>query len=424
MVGMSAYYRDPILRRRKRKKPKPKKRAKRYLTLLLALLIGAYAAVALGREVPTGTVQLRDDLLKQVTEELVWPSRGQAAIGTLGDGVLARSHSDEQQRPIASLAKVITALAVLEKAPLQPGEGGITITFDASDEQLYHEYLAKDGSVTAVTAGASMNQYQALQAILLPSSNNMSDSLVRRVFGSVDAYVQYANDMIGRYGLTQTRVDDASGFSPHTTSTTSEMIAIGQKALNHPVIAEIVAQSEADIPLSGVIPNYTLIIDDEHVNGIKIGNTDEAGWCLLFSAKYANDTGKEATLIGVVLGEENAAALRDSSERLLASAKAGLRRVEVIRSGDVVGTYTTPWGAEAELVAQESLWAYGWHEQAPEFSHHKVSFPLSARQAVGSLQAGSDASVQVAPSSTVQRPDLLWRLRSGLSVADILRFPG
>lgn len=424
MVGMSAYYRDPVLERRLRRRAKPKKRSRGIATILLLVLVAAYVFTALSSELPAGEVRIHDQaLLQQVSHELAWPARGQAALGTLDDGVLVRSHPDEQQRPIASLAKVITALAVLEKAPMQPGGSGITFTLDAQDEASYHEYLAKDGAVTAVTAGENMSQYHALQAMLLPSSNNMSDSLVRRVFGSVDAYVTYANDMVKRYGLEQTHVDDASGFSPHTTSTVSEMIAIGQKALTNPVIAEIVAQEHAEIPLSGVVPNYSLILENRSVSGIKIGNTDEAGWCLLFSAKHTDDTGQAVTLIGVVLGEDNPEALKTSSENLLTSAQAELRQVEIVRGGDTIGTYATPWGAEAGLVARESLWSYGWQGGVEQvvFEDHDTSLPLTEKQIVGSLQIGQsgDKRVQVMSDAGIQQPSLLWRLRNGLSFADI-----
>lgn len=390
------------------------------MVLLVLIALSGYIFMALKQDLPAGTVQLDERIFAHsYNPEISWPTRGRAALGTLDDGALVRSHQEEEPQPIASLAKVITALAVLEKAPLRPGENGITFVLDAADEALYHEYLAKQGAVTAVSAGERMNQYHALQAMLLPSSNNMSDSLVRRVFGSVEQYTEYANDMVKRYGLTHTHIDDASGFSPRSVSTTSEMIKIGQKALAHPVIAEIVAQENADIPLSGVVPNYSLILEDKSVSGIKIGNTDEAGWCLLFSARHTNDAGQQVTLIGVVLGEENPERLRDSSEELLASAKTSLRQVEVIRGGDTIGTYTVPWGAKTDLVAQESLWSYGWQDDSTQtgFQPHDLNGqPVKEKQAVGELRVGDDSenSVQVVSSAAIPQPSLLWRLRSSL----------
>ncbi len=233
---------------------------------------------------------------------VTFPSEGQSAIGTLDFGVIRTSTQTEQITPMASITKIITALAILEKAPLDPGEKGDTITLTAQDEQYYHEYLAMQGTITPVTAGLTMTQYDALQAILLPSSNNIADTLVDRYFRTREEYLNYANEMLSRFGLQYTQVADASGFSPQSVSTPSEMIVIGQKALQNPVIAEIVAQAKATIALAGEVRNYNPLILEPGVNGIKPGTTDEAGYCLLFSVNIADKSGKNTTVIGVVMG--------------------------------------------------------------------------------------------------------------------------
>src|SRR5690606_10140017 len=113
----------------------------------------------------------------------------------------------------ASMAKVITALAILEKQPLEAGQAGPTYTLTSHDVAVYHMYAAKNGSVLPVHEGMQLTQYQALQAMLLPSANNIADMMVERVFGSEDAYLEYAHDMLRRMGLSRTVVADASGFS-------------------------------------------------------------------------------------------------------------------------------------------------------------------------------------------------------------------
>ncbi len=394
---------------------KKRSRVWMFFPLLLVFSICSYAYYALSRPLPTGSVELDNSIVMQTeAAAIIWPEDGHAAIGTLKDGVLARSHVDEKQRPIASLAKVITALAVLEKAPMQPGDKGMTIQLEKEDEDLYWEYLSKDGTVTSVTAGEKLNQYQSLQAMLLPSSNNMSDTLVRRVFGSMEAYVSYANDMVRRYGLTQTTVDDASGFSPQTVSTPSELIVIGQKALEHPVIAEIVAQEEAEIPVAGIIPNYNGFLQLKGVTGIKPGNTDEAGNCLLFSARYHNESGQDVTFIGVVLGIDATGYIYDKSARLLKSAQLNLRQIELIRGGQEIGTYVTPWGEHTSLVAQESIWSYNVPGDLlkPEFQPSAQPPVIMANQPVGTLilDKEGDKSVQVIADHRVLEPSLMWRL--------------
>lgn len=259
--------------------------------------------------------------------QLAWPVVGQAAVASVEDGLLARSSDNEKQRPIASMTKVITALAIMEKQPFKLGQEGQTYTITREDIESMSEYIAEDGSVQPLLIGTKLTQYQAMQRMLMASDNNMADILVERIFGSQNAYVSYANDMLERMGLSRTVVTDASGFSQDTVSTPSEMVAIGIAALKNSVIAEIVAQPQAQIlgDRYPIFKNTNQLLGSEGVIGIKTGTTDEAGSCLLFAARYTDKDGKEKTIVGVIMGDTNHDSLYSDSRKLLASAKQLLR---------------------------------------------------------------------------------------------------
>jgi len=124
--------------------------------------------------------------------KLEWPNQGSAAIGAQGFGLLS-SHGSQQPKPTASIAKLITVLSVLDKKPLHKGEQGPTITLTGKDVELFNHYFAIGGSYVKVEAGEKISQYQALEAVLLPSANNMADTLAVWAFGSMDTYHAYAN---------------------------------------------------------------------------------------------------------------------------------------------------------------------------------------------------------------------------------------
>lgn len=260
--------------------------------------------------------------------QLDWPTAGQAAVGSVKDGLLARSSDNEALRPTASMAKVITALAIMEKQSFELGQSGQTYTLTAEDVAHYQDHVAKSGSVVPVYEGMVLTQYQAMQAMLIASSNNIADTLAERIFGSTEAYTSYAQAMLQRMGLNRTIVADASGFSPATVSTPSELVAVGIAALKNPVIAEIVAQPLAQIPDVGVIKNTNELLGVDGVVGIKTGTTNEAGSCLLFAAHYTAKDGQEVTVVGVIMGEANATSLFSDSRKLLTSAKQGLGLAE------------------------------------------------------------------------------------------------
>jgi D-alanyl-D-alanine carboxypeptidase (penicillin-binding protein 5/6) len=235
-----------------------------------------------------------------ITAPMPWPSYGHAAYSVKEGDTLATSESSTKPVPIASLTKVITALAVLEQKPLKPGEKGPMITLDEQDAALYGKYLQKNGSVLPAATGQQISQHDALQAMLMVSANNISDILARWAFGSVEEYTEYANAMVRGMGLEKTTVDDASGFSPHTVSTAQEMTQLGILYMENPVLKNIALKQEANIPIFGTVPNYNSLVDGFGMTGIKVGDTDEAGRCFM-----AADIRGDTVSVAVVLGADN-----------------------------------------------------------------------------------------------------------------------
>jgi D-alanyl-D-alanine carboxypeptidase (penicillin-binding protein 5/6) len=274
-----------------------------------------------------GTAPLQKTLAEDA--QFAWPAVGQAAVADVEDGLLARSSDTEELRPIASIAKMITALAIMEKQPFELGQAGQTYIITREDIANMGAYFEQGGSVLPLLIGMELTQYQAMQRMLIASDNNVADILVERIFGSKEAYVSYAQDMLKRMGLSRTVVADASGFSPATVSTPAELVAIGIAALKNPVIAEIVAQSQAQLPVIGTIQNTNELLGTDGVIGIKTGTTNEAGSCLLFAARYAAGDGHNVTIVGVIMGDTDHTSLFSDSKDLLASAKQGFGVVEV-----------------------------------------------------------------------------------------------
>jgi D-alanyl-D-alanine carboxypeptidase (penicillin-binding protein 5/6) len=258
--------------------------------------------------------------------QIALPTSGQTAIGTLEEGLI-KVTDNEHQAPIASITKIITALVLLEKHPLSLGERGDIITLNEKDLAYFNEYYAKLGTVTAVTVGGTMTYYEGLQAMLLPSSNNMSDTLVDRFFESREVYISYANQYLEKNGLKDTIVADASGFSPESKSTPTDLIKLGQLALKNPVIADIVAQKNATLAVAGDVSNYNQLIREPDVIGIKPGTTDEAGYCLLFAARISDTTNTPHTVIIITMGHTDRPFFLQTLDALLQSARQSLRPV-------------------------------------------------------------------------------------------------
>lgn len=257
----------------------------------------------------------------RITTPLPWPNYGQAAYGVIDDGVLARSNERPEQVPIASLAKTITALAILKQKPLKLGEQGPLITITGADEAIYRDYVAKSGTVVQVKAGVQISEYQALEAMLMPSANNIADMLANWTFGSVSEYSTYANNMLKKLGITQTTVADASGYSPLTKSTAADMVKIGILYMQNPILRGIAQTPQANIPFTGMVYNYNATHNEDGIMGIKIGYTEEAGKTYLAADVKAHNQNEIS--VAAVLGAGNMTTAMQDAERLLISGNIG-----------------------------------------------------------------------------------------------------
>ncbi len=385
------------------------------LALILSVLISAlYVFLAVTKPLEPVAFQISKKTVQTEALSLGWPSKGYAAIGTSTNGLLASSSPDTPQRPTASVAKVITALVVLDKKPLVANEQGPNITLTASDEDIYHSYQAKNGSVAAVSNGEVISERQLLEGMMLPSANNMADTLAIWAYGSLDEYVKQANTLLEAWGLSSTKVDDASGFSPNTVSTTADLLKLAQRVIESETLKTIVAEKSATLPVAGEVKNLNTLLNEEGVIGIKTGYTDQAGGCLLFAVNTHPEDSPDTVIVGVIMGDTNVAQAVTDAKALLSSAKLSFASSILIKAGDVVGSAKTSWGNQTDIVAKEDLNVYSFAGQALATSATTDTvYKVTKNQKVGSLATtgGLDSeSVDIVASGDLNAPSIWWRL--------------
>jgi D-alanyl-D-alanine carboxypeptidase (penicillin-binding protein 5/6) len=307
--------------------------------LLVVAVVAAYGFISYRRPLPALAVQPTDIVTnKAQTPVLSWPQYGESAIGAVGYGVLD-TNGAQGEVPTASAAKIMTTLALLRKYPLTLGEQGPTITMTSEDVTLYNTYVAEDGSVVKVVAGEQLTEYQALEALLLPSADNMADTLAVWGFGSISGYTSYANSMAKQLGMNNSYFSDASGFSPETVSNAHDLVTLGEVALQNPVVAQIVSERAATLPVAGEVKNVNWLLGSYGIDGIKTGNTTQAGGVYLFSAKQTLQDGKSITVVGSVMGAPTLAKAIDDAVPLLQSAEANFKSTVIVQNGQLVGSY-------------------------------------------------------------------------------------
>jgi D-alanyl-D-alanine carboxypeptidase (penicillin-binding protein 5/6) len=344
---------------------------------------------------------------------LPWPAYGQAAIGTEDFGVL-ETHGAQKPAPIASVAKVMTAYAVLKNKPITKGQQGPLITITDQDVLTYNDYYSKGGSVARVTAGEKITEYQAIQAMMLPSANNFADLLANWAFGSLDKYIFYANQQAKLLGLKDTHISDASGFSPQTLSSARDLVVLGEAAVKLPVLKEIVSQQQVNLPEAGAVRNVNWLLGTDNVNGIKTGDTEAAGGCYLFSSQR-KVAGQDITVIGAVMSAPDLNTAINDSRPLIASSDRAFKTVEAIQSGQVMGYYKIPWGGQVPTIAKNDANVLTWQNQKVNIAAHlnPIAAPETKGTIVGSVTAKSSqqsAAAQAILSQEIKKPSWNWRV--------------
>ncbi|MFJ9368838.1 D-alanyl-D-alanine carboxypeptidase family protein [Nocardia sp. NPDC101769] len=254
---------------------------------------------------------------------LPWPSSEpdgiQAPGAELADGIIGTmlwSREPNTPVPIASIAKVMTALVVINA-------GDLDRTVTVPPESI--SYCARnDGSRAGLVPGEVFTTRQALYAMMLPSGCDAAYTLADAYGPGQDGFIAKMNDTAGQMGLAGTHFTDPSGLpSPtdySTYSTPANLVALGLRAMSLPVFREIAGSESYHLPAGPDNREHhwqttnLLLREYPGTIGIKTGSTDSAGACLLFETVRAG-----IPLIGVVLHSSpgSGRAAKEDAERLL-----------------------------------------------------------------------------------------------------------
>ncbi|MBO0686253.1 MAG: D-alanyl-D-alanine carboxypeptidase [Candidatus Dormibacteraeota bacterium] len=397
----------------------PRGRRRRWIAfgLVLALAGAAVGAIAYNKALPAATATQSMARTYSATSDVLlpWPQQGEAALAVDGVNTI-QGMPGEKPVPIASIAKVMTAYVVLEARPLAPGQQGPSITVDNTAINDYNSRLANGESTLPVMPGEKLTEYQALQGMLLPSGNNAAALLARWVAGSEAAFAQHMNETAKKLGMTKSLFQDSSGVSPQTVSTPTDLVRLAKAAMANPVLAGIVAQPEATVPVAGSISNIDSELGTDGVIGIKTGSfPNPAVANFLFAGRELAPWGDSVTVYGAVLGQSTLASAFAATEALVTAAPTALSHPHLASKGQVVGHYETAWGSSVPVIAATDLYADVWrngHVQVT-LQARPLKAPMHAGLVVGRLAAGEGQDVTTVPvrlAGALDGPNFAWRL--------------
>lgn len=388
-------------------------RALTYVSIpVIALFIGG--TVQLVRPLPAVQAQVTPSQVQLPGKLAVtFPTRGQSAIGEASLGVVAETPA-QQPVAIASLTKMMTAYMLLQAQPLKVGEEGPVTTITPEDVRIYEEDKAKGYSVAKVSAGERLTERQLLQALLLPSADNVATLIARQLAGSEEAFVRKMNETAKALGMTQTHYADASGVNNATVSTAHDQLLIAQAAMKDRTFREIVRMPQADLPTAKRVYNVNFMVGKQGITGIKTGSTLAAGSCFVGSYPMLVN-GQVRTLLCAVLGQQSLRVAIGTNTALLHSVAPQFKDYALPAPETGLARLIAPWNQQSTLTPVKPLQVFGYPGMTVNLAAKltRPKLPIQAGQEVAALAvtAGSSTqSIALAAAEAIGQPDLLWRL--------------
>jgi D-alanyl-D-alanine endopeptidase (penicillin-binding protein 7) len=191
-----------------------------------------------------------------------------------GKGKILDGENTNQQRSIASITKLITAMVILDA------------------KQNLDEYIKP------------YTRKEMIQLALVKSDNQSSLDLCKHYPGGSAACVTAMNNKIRSLGLTKTRFVESSGLSVMNVSTAEELITIVMEASKYPEIVQSARTSEVKIKIRKkwfIFHNTNPIVGKRHDFVVsKTGFINASGGCIVIMMD--TEIGRR---IVVVLGSKN-----------------------------------------------------------------------------------------------------------------------
>ncbi len=220
--------------------------------------------------------------------------------------VLASHNASERFEP-ASLTKLMTAyltFGALKQKSLKPDQV-IPVSTRA---------WKSEGSRMFIEPNKPVIVEDLLRGMIVQSGNDASVALAEAIGGSEDVFAQMMNREAKRLGLANTSFTNATGLpNPQLYSSAQDLSQLVVALIrDFPEHYALYSQKEFRYNNITQANRNRLLWLDPTVDGVKTGFTDNAGYCLITSARRG-----ERRLVSVVLGTASESARATESQKLL-----------------------------------------------------------------------------------------------------------
>ncbi|NIO41885.1 MAG: D-alanyl-D-alanine carboxypeptidase, partial [Burkholderiales bacterium] len=326
----------------------------------------------------------------QVFDESVSPpnlrSRAFLLVDLQSDTVLAQKNSDVRIEP-ASLTKLMTAYLAFEALYQKR----------LSTEQrvvVSEKAWQAPGSRMFLEPGSEVSIEDLLKGLIVQSGNDAAMVLAEAIAGSEDQFVVMMNREAQRMRLSDTKFVNATGLpAPEHYSSARDLVRLASDIIaRFPEYFTLYSLREFVYNEIAQYNRNKLLGRDPHVDGMKTGFTDSAGFCLLATAQRDG-----RRLISIVIDAGSDKARTSESQKLLNFGFEHFETRKLYSKGDVVHEIPVWKGSTSQLPAGFSGDFYvtvpngRWQELRAELeSMQPLLAPVRAGQSIGMLRLTFD----------------------------------
>ena len=269
----------------------------------------------------------------------------------------------------ASLTQLMTAYVLLGDIRSNKLSLGETVTVPEAATQA-------EGARVFLKAGEQVSVDTLLQAMLVQSASDATIALVMAADGSEAAFVERMNREAKRLGMSKTRFMNATGLPEPGHESSARDLALLARALvrEFPDRQLFFAQKALTFRGLDYYNGNRLLWRDSTVDGMKVGRTAEAGYCMAASARRGDQR-----RIAVVLGARSDALRTQDALKLLNYGFENFDSVLLYRAQQPVKVVNLYRGARGSVSIG---FAQDFHLLAPRGSAARVKAQVVTRQPV------------------------------------------
>ena len=313
-----------------------------------------------------------------------------------GKVILERNADD--QLPPASLAKMMTTYLVSNEisANRLKEEDEVLI----SDNAWVLGGAKTDGSTMFLSPRTRVSVIDLMHGVIIQSGNDAAIALAEHVAGGEAAFADLMNQQADMLGMENTEYMNATGLPAEGMFTSARDLSTIARAIiqDHPQYYKIYAKKYFQHNNINQPNRNRLLWRDKSVDGLKTGKTNEAGYCLVTSAKR-----RDMRLISVVLGANNDESRARESQRLLSYGFRYFDTKKVYTAGEILKSNAKLWyGAEEYLnltITEDVVLTFprGSEKdlQANILVNEIIKAPISSGQELGHLQVQLDGETLI-----------------------------